>query len=225
MTAPLTRTSGGVFITFEGVDGSGKTTQARLAHEALSRQFPDREVVLTRNPGGTAIGAAIRQTLLHPPGEAPVNPVCELLLYLADRAQHIDELVRPALQRGAIVICDRFSDSTVAYQGAGRRLDPDTIATIDAIARQGIQPDLTLLYDADPAQLAQRLAWRATQAGEEPPNRLDAETLTFKNAVREGFLGLAKAQPQRVVVVNALASLEAVHAETMTVLQARLTLV
>jgi dTMP kinase len=211
----------GFFITFEGIDGCGKTTQARLCHDALtSGPFPS--AILTRNPGGTEIGSAIRQTLLHPPGTTAMNSVCELLLYLADRAQHAEAVIQPALNQGQIVICDRFSDSTLAYQGAGRKLDPAVIESIDAIARQGITPHLTMLYDADPSALADRLLTRSLKSGQEPSNRLDEETQAFKQAVRQGFLALAQAHPQRIVILNALQPIEALHQQTMALVAQRL---
>lgn len=202
----------GLFITFEGIDGCGKSTQLGLCAEAL--QQAGHQVVVTRNPGGTEFGQELRNILLHSPRK--VFPISELLLFIADRAQHMDEVVFPALNAGKIVLCDRHMDSTLAYQGYGRDIDMETIRELNQIAVQGTQPDLTFLFDADPAILAQRVSKRG-QA-----DRLEGEKAEFHIRVREGFLTLAKQEPERIRVINALEAPEAIHQRVMQHLTARL---
>lgn len=202
----------GLFITFEGIDGSGKSTQLNLCAEAL--QQAGHEVVITRNPGGTEFGQELRAILLH--SRRQVFPLSELLLFIADRAQHMDEVVLPALAAGKVVLCDRHMDSTLAYQGYGRGLSHETIRELNQIAIQGKQPDLTLLFDAEPAILAQRVNKRG-QA-----DRLEGEKAEFHARVREGFLSLAEQEPERIQVFNALDSTEALHQQVMQTLEASL---
>jgi len=199
----------GLFVTFEGIDGSGKSTQMELCAKAL--EAAGHPVVLTRNPGGTAFGLELRQILLHSKGA--VFPMSELLLFIADRAQHMDEVVFPALAEGKIVLCDRHIDSTLAYQGYGRGLSQETIQELNAIALQGRQPDLTLLFDGDPAVLAQRVNNRG-QA-----DRMEGEKADFHRRVREGYLAVAQQNPQRIRVFNALDSVEGLHQQAMQTLQ------
>lgn len=216
MSNPSAASPKGLFVTFEGVDGSGKTTQWQLATEALQQQQGENQVVATRNPGGTPLGQAIRQMLLEAPADKAPQPVAELLLYLADRAQHVAEVVQPALADGKIVLCDRFSDSTLAYQGAGRSLDTTTVALINRVACQGITPHLTLLFDADPTLLSERLHQRGK------PDRMDRESLAFKHRVRNGFLQLAQQEPERIVVLDALQAIDTVHQQVMATLMTHL---
>jgi dTMP kinase len=171
-------------------------------------------VVLTRNPGGTAFGLELRQILLHSKGA--VFPMSELLLFIADRAQHMDEVVFPGLKAGKIILCDRHIDSTIAYQGHGRGLSLSTIQELNDIALQGRQPDLTLLFDGDPQTLAQRVNNRG-QA-----DRMEGEKADFHRRVREGYLTAAKQNPQRIQVFNALDSVEQLHQQVMQTLQAAL---
>ncbi|MGP3534754.1 dTMP kinase [Microbacterium sp. RD1] len=191
MTAPAAR---GVFVTFEGGDGVGKTTQARLLEEWLSGR--GRTVVRTREPGGTEVGDLIRDIVLHHRGE--VAPRAEALLYAADRAHHIATLVRPALERGDVVIQDRYLDSSVAYQGAGRVLDGGQVRELSLWAAEGLLPDLTVLLDLDPAAARARL-----DADDKPFDRLEAERDDFHARVRAGFLALAEAEPGRFLVLDA----------------------
>ncbi|MDX2084016.1 MAG: dTMP kinase [Candidatus Melainabacteria bacterium] len=211
----------GFMVTFEGIDGCGKTTQARLAAEALSAK--GQSVVLTRNPGGTGLGQAIRQLVLHGPAlpedavvEEPVAPLCELMLYMADRAQHWQTVVLPALANGQWVLCDRFTDSTVAYQGYGRGLSLEMIAQLNHMACEGGGPTLTLLYDADPALLAERIRQRGQAA-----DRLEREALAFHQRVRDGFLAQAQAAPDRVVLLDATRSVAELHQQTLACIQER----
>lgn len=189
----------GLFITFEGGDGTGKSTQVRLLAEWLTEQ--GRAVVTTREPGGTEVGTALRDIVLHHRGE--VDPRAEALLYAADRAQHIGTLVRPALERGDVVVQDRYIDSSVAYQGAGRVLDAAEIKRISMWATGDLVPDLTVLLDL-PGYVA-----RARLAGEKKAfDRLENEHDDFHERVRAGFLQLADDQPQRFLVVDATGSID-----------------
>lgn len=186
----------GLFITFEGGDGVGKTTQAALLQEWLEQQ--GRTVVRTREPGGTEVGVLIRDIVLHHRGE--VSPRAEALLYAADRAHHVASVVRPALERGDVVIQDRYFDSSVAYQGAGRVLDADEVRGLSLWATGGLLPDATILLDLDHAAARARL-----DADDKPFDRLEAEEGAFHDRVRAAFLGLAAAEPERFFVVDASA--------------------
>ena len=191
----------GKLITFEGVDGSGKTTQWQQAVAWLQQTYPTLEIVQTRNPGGTPLGQALRRLLLHPTveeiGTTPMAPTTELLLYMADRSQHVAEVVIPALQRGAVVLCDRFIDSSVAYQGGARGLSTQMIHQLNDIACQGVTPDCTLLFDAPPEVLARRISARGAL------DRVEEEGLSFQTKVREAFLAIQQAQPHRFSVIDA----------------------
>jgi dTMP kinase len=184
----------GLFITLEGGDGSGKSTQAALLAEWL--QAEGRTVVRTREPGGTEVGVEIRQIVLHHRGE--VSPRAEALLYAADRAQHVATLVRPALARGDVVIQDRYLDSSVAYQGAGRVLGGPEVRDLSLWAAEGLLPDLTLLLDLDETAARGRL-----DADKKVFDRLEAEKGEFHGRVRAAFLDLAAAEPNRFLVLDA----------------------
>lgn len=184
----------GLFVTFEGGDGSGKTTQSGLLEQWLAST--GRTVVRTREPGGTEVGVLIRDIVLHHRGE--VSPRAEALLYAADRAQHIATLVRPALARGEIVIQDRYLDSSVAYQGAGRVLGTGEIRDLSLWAAEGLLPDLTVLLDLDPTAARERL-----DADDKPFDRLEAERAEFHARVRAEYLALAAAEPERFLVADA----------------------
>lgn len=183
----------GTFITLEGVDGSGKSTQASLLVERLREQR--REVVALREPGGTPISEKIRALLLDPEN-AEMADECELLLYEASRAQLVREVIEPALLRGAIVVCDRFYDSTHAYQHGGRGLSDALVSRANELGCCGLSPDVTLVLDIDPAAALAR----ATAQG---ADRLEAEGLAFQQRVRNDYLALAQADPARVCVIDA----------------------
>jgi dTMP kinase len=183
-----------VFISFEGIDGVGKSTQIRLAEAHLRARGLD--VICTLEPGGTELGQEIRNLLLHRKGD--VAPRAEALLYAADRAHHIATKVRPALEAGSVVITDRYLDSSVAYQGAGRKLSAEEVRNISLWAVDGLVPDLTVLVDLDPAIAAER----RKNTGEEA-DRLEREKIDFFQAVRNEFLKLAAAEPKRFLVVDA----------------------
>jgi dTMP kinase len=184
----------GLFVTFEGGDGVGKTTQAALLEEWLTEA--GRTVVRTREPGGTEVGVLIRDIVLHHRGE--VSARAEALLYAADRAHHVQTLVRPALARGEVVIQDRYLDSSVAYQGAGRVLGRDEVRRLSLWATEGLLPDVTVLLDLDPSAARSRL-----DADDKPFDRLEAEEEHFHARVREEFLALAAAEPTRFLVLDA----------------------
>jgi len=188
-------TSGhGVWITFEGGDGSGKTTQSNLLAEWL--EGAGRTVVRTREPGGSEVGQLIRDIVLHHRGD--IAPRAEALLYAADRAHHVATVVRPALERGDIVLQDRYLDSSVAYQGAGRVLDAAEIRDLSLWAAEGALPDLTILLDLDPAAARTRL-----DSADKPFDRLEAEKAEFHERVRDAFLTLAEEEEERFLVVDA----------------------
>ena len=194
MTAPAAPRAGGLWVTFEGGDGAGKTTQATLLEEWLRES--GRAVVRTREPGGTEVGVLIRNIVLHHRGD--VAPRAEALLYAADRAHHVATLVRPALERGDVVIQDRYLDSSVAYQGAGRVLDATEVRDLSLWATEGALPDITALLDLDEASGRARL-----DADDKPFDRLEAEKDEFHARVRAAFLALAAAEPERFLVLDA----------------------
>ena len=184
----------GLFITFEGGDGSGKSTQAGLLAQWLTEQ--GRTVVRTREPGGSEVGVEIRNLVLHHRGH--IDPRAEALLYAADRAQHIATVVRPALERGDVVIQDRYFDSSVAYQGAGRVLDAKEIRDLSLWATESLLPDVTVLLDLD-----ENVARTRLDAAHKPFDRLENEKAEFHSRVRAGSLALAKAEPKRFLVLDA----------------------
>lgn len=194
----------GVFITFEGVEGCGKTTQIEHLHDFLQRLGFTVEV--TREPGGTPMAEAIRQVLLDPENSA-LAPVTELLLYEAARAQHVAERIRPALESGAIVLCDRFADSTTAYQGAGRALAQTDVDFLHGLATQGVWPDLTFLIDVPVDVGFQRISLRGTV------DRMEREALSFHERVRSAFLELAYREPSRIKIVDGTQPTEIVAQE------------
>ncbi|MFN3707592.1 dTMP kinase [Microcella sp.] len=187
-------TGRGVFLTFEGGDGSGKTTQSALVTEWLTQR--GRTVVHAREPGGTDLGHEVREIVMHRRGF--VAPRAEALLYAADRAQNVATVVRPALERGDIVIQDRYLDSSVAYQGAGRVLSMEEVRELSLWATEGLLPDLTVLLDLDPSVGRARLDASRTRY-----DRLEAEQLDFHMRVRDAYLALAAAEPERFLVLDA----------------------
>ncbi len=197
----------GLFITFEGADGSGKSTQLELA----AKYFEERKIesIKTRDPGGTPLGCKIREILLNYEGD--VAPYCELFLYLADRAQHIDEKILPALNNGKSVLCDRYVDSTMAYQGYARELGAEQILQLNHIAAKSLMPDLTFVFDVDTEVAAQRVGSKK--------DRLESEADDFHRKVREGYLDLAGKFPERIVVINANKDIEEVHRDVVRVLE------
>ena len=195
--------SKGLFITFEGGDGCGKTTQIKLLDEYLRNK--GYKTMLTREPGSIGLGEKVREILLNYDGE--VSPVCESFLFLADRAQNVDCIIRPALEEGTIVICDRHTDSSVAYQGYGRGLDIDRINMLNNIATSGLKPDLTIVLDVD-------VETSQSRVGSEK-DRMESAGIEFFERVRQGFLEIAKQEPDRVKVVDSKQSIEDIHKQIL----------
>ena len=204
-----------LFITFEGPEGSGKTTQIQLLAAWLREQ--GQTVLATREPGGTAIGDRVRAILLDS-DHREMQPQTEILLFSAARAQIVGQIIRPHLARGGVVLCDRFADSTLAYQGYGRQLDLATLRLITAFATGGLQPDLTFCLDLPVDVGLQR---KAAGAGEEW-NRMEQETLAFHGRVRRGYLTLAQAEPARWRVLDATQPVQALQAAMRAEVAARL---
>lgn len=197
----------GLFITFEGADGCGKTTQIELLKEYLDKK--NIENILTREPGGSDLGVHLRKILLH--YENPVSNVAETFLYLADRAQHIEYKIKPALEEGKVVLCDRHTDSTLAYQGYGREQNLDEIKHLNKIATQGLIPDLTIVFDVETEVAQKRLSTEK--------DRLEAEGMEFHRKLRKGYLDIAENEPERVKIVNANQSIERVFQDTLKVVE------
>ena len=201
-----------MFITFEGVEGAGKTTQiARLAARLRSKGRQD--VLTTREPGDGPLGSELRRLALHPPRGIRVEPRAELLIMLADRAQHVGQVIRPHLDSGGIVICDRYADSSVAYQGYGRGLEIGEIARLNDYATDSLVPDLTILLDLDPA---------IGLARQNERNIMEDESLVFHRRIRAGFLALADQMPNRWLVLDASRDPDAVHEDIWDTVSARL---
>jgi dTMP kinase len=190
-----------MFITLEGIEGSGKSTQIpAIVNHLESKGY---KCVVTREPGGTVVGGQIRAVLLNPENKA-MDPMAELMLYEADRAQHVSEVIRPSLKSGNIVICDRFCDSTVVYQGAARGIAPEVIERLNKLVLGEIEPDITFLLDLSPEKGLRR-AWQQIENGRRHENetRFEKETLRFHEKVRQGYLALAKKNPMRFKVIDA----------------------
>ena len=187
----------GKFITFEGPEGSGKTTQIELLKKYLSKK--GNSVITTREPGGERIAEKIRHILLSP--QSSLEPVTELFLYAASRVQHVEKVIRPALQKGKIVLCDRFADATMAYQSYGRKIPKEVVKAINKLATSGLKPDLTILMDIDPGTGLKR-ARNVNGFYKGSVDRIERESLTFHRRVRQGYLKLAKAEPKRIKVVK-----------------------
>jgi dTMP kinase len=203
----------GAFITFEGIDGSGKSTQVRMLASVLRLRGMD--VVQTREPGGTPLGARLREALLD--AQEQVDPLAELLLYAADRAQHVRMMLRPALASGRTVLSDRYADATVAYQGAGRGFDPALVNEVINLATGGLKPDLTLLFDLSVAASGARARQRTTGDKAAPNDRLELEAENFHARVREAYLQIASAEPERVRIIDASLSVEEIHAHVLKI--------
>ena len=209
------------FITFEGGDGSGKTTQVKALESHLTAS--GKSCLSTREPGGTSLGKLIRQVLLEV-GKQPITSPTELFLYLADRAQHIHEVIIPALEQGKIVLCDRHTDSTLAYQGYGRGIDLGLLRSLNDIASQGIKPDLTLLFDCPVEIGLSRTAQRQSQtASARNEDRFEREKIEFHERVRAGFLELARAEPRRFRIIDAARPAEEVGQEIKNIIDGELT--
>jgi len=201
----------GLFITFEGIEGCGKTTQLNLAAQALIKKgYP---VLATAEPGGTALGKKIREVLLGA-NKITISPEAELFLFLADRAQHIREVIRPALTAGKVVLCDRFFDATMAYQGYGRGLSIAAIRETFARWEGNLYPDLTFLFDLKVDEGLHRLTRRTEEI-----DRMEREEVFFHQRVREGYLTLAGKEPQRIRVIEASPDISSIHEQVMALLE------
>ena len=203
-------TNRGLFITFEGGDGCGKSTQLELVRKYLEEK--GFKTLTTREPGSVGLGQKLREVLLHYDGD--VAPRAEAFLFLADRAQHIAKIVKPAIDNGVIVLCDRHTDSSVAYQGYGRGEDIEQINMLNNLATQGIKPDLTLLFDVS-TEVAQ------TRVGSEK-DRMESAGIEFHKKVRHGYLEIAKKEPQRIKVVDSNLSIEEVFAEVKKIIDEKI---
>jgi dTMP kinase len=196
----------GTFITFEGIDGSGKSTQLRLLGNFLRANGCD--ALLTREPGGTTLGLRLRAALLDAMEE--VDPLTELLVFAADRAQHVRRMLRPALAAGRVVISDRYADATIAYQGGGRGFAPELISQIVQLATEGLKPDLTLLFDVSVQESTNRTTRRSNNRTSSR-DRLDIEHADFHARVRDAYLQIALAEPERVKLIDTSGSVDQTH--------------
>jgi dTMP kinase len=206
-----------MFITFEGPEGSGKSTQIQRLGEWFREN--NRACVVTKEPGGTPISDRIRAILLDSAATG-MDAMTELLLYAASRRQHVVEVIRPVLERGVTVLCDRYTDATLAYQGYGRLLDLERLQTLNLWATNGLEPDLTLLFDLD-EQVGLDRAHARNAGMEVDEGRLEQEDLRFHRRVREGYLALAAAEPERFAIINADATIEEVFQRTLDTLRQR----
>jgi dTMP kinase len=215
----------GRFITFEGLDGCGKSTQLERLASVLRGE--GLAVVTTREPGGTATGEKIRNVLLDT-GTAGLSPLAELALMFASRAQHIKEVIQPGLADGSIVLCDRFTDSSEAYQGGGRKLGSQPVLALHRVVCGGLQPDLTILMDSDVAASVERArrrnVKRASENGAGDENRFEQESRAFFGRVRHAYLAISEREPQRMVVVNARGPAEETHAKIVEIVRKKLKL-
>nr|WP_251126002.1 dTMP kinase [Exiguobacterium sp. s22] len=195
-----------MFITVEGPDGSGKSTQLQLLIERLKEKGYD--IVVTREPGGTTVGNQIREVLLSP-DHHEMTPRVEMMLYAASRAQNVEQVIRPALERGAIVLCDRFIDASIAYQGYGLQYDLDQIRSLNEWATNGLTPDLTFLFDLSPERASQRMKDRGQL------DRIESRDQAFHERVYAGFQALLKQYPERIVRIDADQPIETIHDEVL----------
>ena len=196
-----------LFITFEGADGCGKTTQIELLNQYLQNKGFD--TLVTREPGAIGLGEKLREILLNYEGD--VSPNCESFLFLADRAQHVDCIMKPALKENKIVLCDRHTDSTVAYQGYGRKLDIEQIKMLNRIAVNGLIPDLTIVFDIDIETSMKRVG--------KIKDRMESAGMDFFNRVREGYLEIAKNEPNRVKVINSADTIDNIHKKVVELVE------
>lgn len=203
----------GMFITVEGPDGSGKTTQLKLLVESLIER--GYEVVMTREPGGTKVGNGIRDVLLSPENHE-MTPRVEIMLYAASRSQNVDQVIRPALARGAVVVCDRFVDASVAYQGYGLQYDLKEIISLNELATAGVTPDLTFLFDLSPRQASRRMKERGQL------DRIESRDEDFHQRVYDGFQTLLAQHPERMIQIEANRTIELIQDEVLDITLERL---
>ena len=207
----------GLFVTFEGIEGSGKTTQIAFAGDFLRSQGVP--CVVTSEPGGSALGGELRRLLLES-GAPSIAERAELFLFAADRAQHVDEVILPGLKEGKVVLCDRYCDATIAYQGYGRGLDRDMIDQVNSYAARSLKPHCTLLFDMPPEEGLHRVRHRAVDSSltEGSQDRFEQERLAFHRRVRQGYLALAEEEPHRFRIVDAAAGMEEVSEKVRNIL-------
>ncbi|MFT3742681.1 MAG: dTMP kinase [Pyrinomonadaceae bacterium] len=203
----------GKFITFEGIDGSGKSTQLKMLEAVLRSRGVD--LIITREPGGTALGRALREAFLETTEQ--VAPMAELLSFAADRAQHVEFLIKPAIATGKVVISDRYADATFAYQGAGRGFPEDKVLQVIDLATGGLKPDLTLFFDIEVAEAIDRMA--ARDEADAKRNRMDDETAEFYTRVRNSYLGIATREPERFKIVDASGSIGEIHKAVVSIIE------
>ncbi|EGB13565.1 thymidylate kinase [Pseudodesulfovibrio mercurii] len=207
-----------MFITFEGIEGTGKSTQIGRVRDYFEAR--GREVLLTLEPGGSRIGVELRKMLLHVDNRE-ITPITELFLYLADRAQHVGQVIRPALAAGKVVLCDRFADSTIVYQGYGRGLDTSMLRELNEVAVNGLWPDLTIVLDIDPEIGLKRATLRNIEDGKaKEEGRFEAEHLSFHKRIREGYLTWAALNHRRMSVVDAAGTPDQVFDQIRAVIEA-----
>lgn len=199
----------GIFITFEGIDGSGKSTQLRMLADTLRERGVD--ILVTREPGGTPLGRRLREAFLET--EETVAPMAELLSFAADRAQHVEFLIKPSIADGRVVISDRYADATFAYQGAGRGFTEEQVNSVIDLATGGLKPDLTLFFDITVEEAIRRMNVR--DEGDAKRNRMDDETAEFYGRVRKSYLGIASREPERFKIIEAGRSVEAIHTDVV----------
>jgi len=204
----------GLFITFEGPEGGGKSTHSALLGQYLQKM--GFRVVRTREPGGTIVAEALRKLLLNPQNN--IAPITELMLYEASRAQHVQEVLLPALKKGSVVICDRYTDATVAYQGYGRGLDLDTIKELNAIATGNLVPDMTIVLDI-PVEKGLIKARELNKDSFTAGDRLERECISFHKKVRQGYLALARKEPSRIKVISTGKDIEETHKNVVAAVQ------
>ena len=197
----------GLFITFEGSDGCGKTTQIELLDEYLRKN--GYSTLITREPGAKGLGEKVREILLNYDGE--VSPRCESFLFLADRAQHADCIIKPAIKNGVIVLCDRHTDSTIAYQGYGRGVNIPELKHLNEMAVNGLKPDLTIVFDIDAKTSMERVG--------KDKDRMESAGMEFFERVRKGYLEIAKQEPDRVKVIDSTKSIEEIHHKVLELLK------
>ncbi|MFN4150824.1 MAG: dTMP kinase [Candidatus Sericytochromatia bacterium] len=198
-----------MFITFEGSEGAGKTTQINLLKEHFINKGLD--VVTTRQPGGTELGQNIRKLILDPEQNDKPSPLAELFLYMADRGHNVETIIKPALEQGKIVICDRYIDSTIAYQGFGRKIDIQKLDLLNEVATQGLKPEVTFVLDLPVEDGLKRVVKRDKKL-----DRIESEKMEFHQKVREGFLYLAQKEPERVKVINAIDTPEKISSDIIS---------
>ena len=195
-----------MFITFEGVEGAGKTTQIQYLADLIKESGQD--VLITRQPGGSELGSEIRNLILNPEIKDKPSDLAEMFLYLADRSHHVQTVIKPALEKGITVLCDRYIDSHIAYQGYARGFDIEKLVYLNAIASDNLKPDITFVFDLDPVIGLNRVRFSRNQA---VLDRIEGEKIEFHQKVRNGFLSIAKEDPSRVVVIDASLSQEEVR--------------